>query len=590
MLAYARIAKAVIMSTPLWKKLLGTYALAWILLALGLGITAVVGWSLFRSVRELDQNRFERQVRQTTDTLRDRIEKYQLALTGLADFAASRPEMTTAEWNFRVRLLQPEKSYPGLLELGIAETDTNAPASRAALAPAIDLDEDGRDNSLFRLLHVWICPPSAYGGLKPGFLNESAVEDTALSAIRANTPCYCYRRELAAEIAGKPARGFTIFVPFRGPGPAQSPGSPAPGNDRQSYPQRQGDAPGVVFGSIEPNLLLAGLFGTAPREVGFDLFGSEPASAKSWLNVSGTNPPSLLPGFKPYLQARVPVQFHTQEWTLVLYTTALFEKESSRYQPWTAVVTGATLSLLIAALLFIQLHARLRVEAVAAELRSACEDLQRSQNERERIGRDLHDGAIQSLYGLQLSLGHYERLRARDAETAATVFDRCRLAVDALIAELRTFIVQQTTPEEEAEMSSDPATGLQKLVQRFQSASSIPIEFVVATAPSVSVPLGAQIHLRQIAQEALSNSLRHGHPRHIKVELLKNNGHLQLRVSDDGLGFDALQAHASGRGLANMQGRAVQLGGALRIESHPGQGTKVILDIPLKPDSSAAHV
>ena len=284
------------------------------------------------------------------------------------------------------------------------------------------------------------------------------------------------------------------------------------------------------------------------------------------------------------------MQFHTQEWTLVLYTTALFEKESSRYQPWTAVVTGATLSLLIAALLFIQLHARLRVEAVAAELRSACEDLQRSQNERERIGRDLHDGAIQSLYGLQLSLGHYERLRARDAETAATVFDRCRLAVDALIAELRTFIVQQTTPEEEAEMSSDPATGLQKLVQRFQSASSIPIEFVVATAPSVSVPLGAQIHLRQIAQEALSNSLRHGHPRHIKVELLKNNGHLQLRVSDDGLGFDALQAHASGRGLANMQGRAVQLGGALRIESHPGQGTKVILDIPLKPDSSAPHV
>jgi signal transduction histidine kinase len=97
------------------------------------------------------------------------------------------------------------------------------------------------------------------------------------------------------------------------------------------------------------------------------------------------------------------------------------------------------------------------------------------------------------------------------------------------------------------------------------------------------------MHLRQIAQEALSNGLRHSRARHIQVVLLRQERHLQLRVTDDGAGFDYAQVH-SGFGLANMQGRAVQLGGALHIETHPGQGTKVILDIPLKPEASVPNV
>ena len=573
------------MLMPRYKQLLRPYALAWILLGLGFSITMLVGWSLFKSVRELDRNRFERQVRQTAEAIRDRIEKYQLALAGLADFASLRPNISPAEWNFRVRLLQPEKNYPGLLEFGIAEIEGGLLAPQPAVREFASLDGFEEDPPYLRLQHVWVCPPSAYDGVNPRFLNDAVIKDAVRSAVKANAPGYCYRRELATEIAGKPAQGFTIFAPFAHAEADPSSRSRLPDKDGPVHLPPRAGTQGVVFGSIEPVLLLASLFGTAPREIGFDLFSGEPLSSKTWLNAGGSSPPSLSPDFRPYLQVRVPVQFHAERWILVLYTTTLFEKESSRYRPWTALMTGTALSVLIAALLFVQLRARLRVEAVAAELRSACEDLQRSQNERERIGRDIHDGAIQALYGLQLSLGHYEHLRARDAEKAGRIFGRCRLAVDALIAELRTFIVQDAAPEDEAEMSSNPATALQKLVQRFQNASAVPIQFVVATPAGLSVPFGAQIHLRQIAQEALSNSLRHGHPRQIKVELLHPDGHLQLRVSDDGQGFDALQPHPSGRGLANMQGRAVQLGGALRIESQPGQGTKVTLDIPLPPDS-----
>ena len=569
------------MFAMLCNKLLKTYLLAWVILVLGLCITAGAAWSLFAKVRALDENRFQRQAGQTVEALRDRFDKYVLALSGLADFAASRPSLSRAEWNFRVRLLLPEKSYPGLLELGLLEATASQQPQPALALDTRPVSTLGEETNGLRLQHAWICPPSAFDGPSPRFLNDAVVRQTAQAALRSGVPSYCYRRELGTEIAGKPALGLTIFVPLmerRQDAALTNHLAPAAQPVAQLAEIR---AQGVVFGSIEPNLLLGSLFGTAPREVGFDLFSGHPLSAKTWLNVSGSSPPTLTPDFRPYLRANVPLQFHGQEWTMVIYTTRLFEQESSRYRPWTVIVGGTALSMLVGALLFVQIHSRVRQEAISGDLRSACEDLQQAQNERECISRDLHDGAIQSLYGLQLSLGHYDLVRALDAEGASKLFERCCQAVDALIAELRTFIVQGSR-QEEADMSPNPAVTLQKLVRRFQNSSSIPIELVVDTGPTLTVPQVAQMHLRQIAQEALSNSLRHGRPRHIKVELVTDNGHLHLRVSDDGRGFNAAQAHASGRGLANMQGRAVQLGGKLSIESRHDCGTKVLLEIPIK--------
>ncbi len=574
--------------TRLWKKLLQTYALAWVVLLLGLCLTAAVGWSLFRQVRELDQNRFDRQVRQTTEAIRDRIEKYQLAVTSLAGFAALRPQFTPAEWNFRVRLLQPEKNYPGLLELGMAEANTNASPPQTPAMMVDDLNEVSDAGSPLRLLHVWVCPPSAYDGVNPRFLTDPAIEDAVRTALQANTLTYCYRRELSTEVAGRLANGFTIFAPLQ-VAAEETPGNSPPPSDRLLPATLPPAGQGVVFGSIEPNLLLASLFGTAPREVAFDLFSGEPLSYKTCLNAGSSSPPSLLPGFNPYRQARVPIRFHSQEWVLLLYTTTLFERESSRYRPWTALATGTTLSALIAALLLVQVRARLRVEGVAAELRSACEDLQRVQNERERIGRDLHDGAIQSLYGFQLALGQLERAQSRNPNAARDILRECRGALDALIAELRTFIVQNLPDDEDPDRVADAGVALQQLVRRFQSAASVPIELVLKDSPPTPLTVAQQTHLRQVAQEAISNGLRHGRATHMQVALLRQERNLQLSVTDDGEGFDSTQSHA-GSGLANMQARAVQLGGALRIDSRPGSGTKVILDIPLKSETPAAHV
>lgn len=564
----------------LYHRLSRNYLLAWCLLFLGFGITAVVGWSLFQQSHKLDQIRFDRLVQQTTEALRDRLEKYELALSSLADVAASHPSLTRAEWNFHIRLLGPEKSYPGLLELGVAEIGAHRRARQAHDPESLALDLSLAESNALHLLHAWVRPPSAYDGVNPRFFTDPAIKEAASLAARFGSPCYCYRRELSSEVAGNPARGFTIILPLFEPGPGESLTNQAAGTGPELSAWRETHVRGVVFGSIEPNLLLENLFGIAPREIEFDLFSSLPPSQKSWLNARGSAPPTLLSGFKAYLRTTAGMQFQAQEWTLIFHTTPLFERESSRYRPWTAIALGAILSALVAALLFIQIHARFRQEVIAAELRSACEDLQRVQNERERVSRDIHDGAIQSLYGLQLTLGHYERLRARQPQSAGKVFEQCRTTVDALIAELRTFIVQQV-PEEEVSTASDPAFTLRQVVQRFQSASSVPIHLLIHDPQPPAVPHSQEDHLRQIAQEAISNSLRHGYPHHIHVEFECRDQRLRLSVLDDGSGFDLAQSHSAGQGLANMQARAAQLGGTLHVETQPGRGTRILLEIPL---------
>lgn len=568
-----------------------SYALAFVVLLFGWALTALVAWRLFHTTRMLDAARFQRLVHQSTETLRDRLEKYHLALTGLAEFVAGRSATSTAEWRFRLQLLWPEQNYPGLLEIGFAELSTTEsnPISQSSQAGHRDPDFPEANAQSFLLRHGWVRPPSTMDGLDPRFLEATPAAEVAHQALREGRMEICYNRELSSEIGGNPARGLTFFVPVYYP-PDSAPAAHATetlAGERRRV--AQGPARGVVFGSIEPNLLLAHLFGAAPRELDFDLFSSESPELQTWLNPRGPEPAALRKDSRAHLETYVTLPVGEEQWTAHFFSTPLFVKESTRERPWLALGVGITLSCMVAAMLLQQIRARLRQEAVASELRSACVDLQRAQNERGRIGRDLHDGAIQSLYGLQLSLGHYERLLERDPVAARGLLGRCRTAVDALIADLRAFIVQQSSAGEEAEVSSNPAATLEQLVRRFQSASATPIEVLIPDAAALQLSRAEQVHLRQIAQEALSNSLRHARAHHIQVELSHQNGHLRLRIADDGQGFDVARAHAAGQGLANMQARALQLGGALRVDTRPGRGTEVLLELPIHSPASDFH-
>jgi signal transduction histidine kinase len=85
----------------------------------------------------------------------------------------------------------------------------------------------------------------------------------------------------------------------------------------------------------------------------------------------------------------------------------------------------------------------------------------------------------------------------------------------------------------------------------------------------------------QIAREAISNSLRHGRADIINVRLHRSGPEVGLLVQDNGPGFDPESPRQGGLGLANMQARATHLRAVLRIDSRPGEGTRVVLTIPV---------
>ena len=95
------------------------------------------------------------------------------------------------------------------------------------------------------------------------------------------------------------------------------------------------------------------------------------------------------------------------------------------------------------------------------------------------------------------------------------------------------------------------------------------------------IPPEQSAEVVSILREAISNSLRHARAATITVHAQRGEGSVMLAVQDDGAGFDPAAAGPRGHGLANMQARAEALGGSLNVVSAPGNGTRVLLNLPV---------
>ena len=201
--------------------------------------------------------------------------------------------------------------------------------------------------------------------------------------------------------------------------------------------------------------------------------------------------------------------------------------------------------------------------------------------ERERIGQDLHDGIIQGLYAISLSLEDVPDLMADEPAEASSRVDRAIDGLNLAIRDIRNFILGLHS---ELARNGDLVAGLATLAHEFQLNSMIDIELDlenVEATPS-AVPLERRTQVLQIAREALSNAARHSRATQVRLALRSEDRWLALRVEDNGIGFDADRAFGSGHlGLANLRGRALAMGGSLRIDSRPGDGTAIIVRLPV---------
>ena len=195
--------------------------------------------------------------------------------------------------------------------------------------------------------------------------------------------------------------------------------------------------------------------------------------------------------------------------------------------------------------------------------------------ERHRLGRDLHDGVCQDLTAALLRWQTLQRSMSEGRPVSAAEFERLTSLLTEAIDEAHSIALGLCPVDPEPDAL---APALRALTKRVQETSDVHCDFLATGDVRVPDSEMAQ-HLYRIAQEALSNAARHAHACRIAVELRGSAGELVLQVEDDGIGLPP-DRRAGAMGLRTMEYRAQVLGGQLAITTVPRGGTCVSCRVP----------
>lgn len=198
--------------------------------------------------------------------------------------------------------------------------------------------------------------------------------------------------------------------------------------------------------------------------------------------------------------------------------------------------------------------------------------------ERERIGMDLHDGIIQSIYAVGLTLEHARLLLNEDINGAHQRIDQAIADLNSTIRDIRAYILDLRPRQLHDE---DLMQGIQRLVNEFKANTLIPVSLQGPTDGFPGMTDGEALAIFHITQEALANIAKHARAKKVELVIWKTSDRVLLEVHDDGRGFDPSRVRlAIGHGVSNMQTRARNAGGDVEIYSEPGQGTTITTWVP----------
>lgn len=198
--------------------------------------------------------------------------------------------------------------------------------------------------------------------------------------------------------------------------------------------------------------------------------------------------------------------------------------------------------------------------------------------ERERIGMDLHDGIIQSIYAVGLTLEHARLLLNEDTDAAQNRIEQSIADLNSVIRDLRNYIMDLRPRQLHDESLIN---GIQRLANELRANTLMEISLAGPTEGFPGLSENKAVALFHICQEAMANIAKHARARHVDITLWKTPDRTLLEVSDDGRGFDFEKKKMSiGHGLANMQTRAHNVGGDVEFTSEPKQGTTILAWVP----------
>jgi signal transduction histidine kinase len=210
--------------------------------------------------------------------------------------------------------------------------------------------------------------------------------------------------------------------------------------------------------------------------------------------------------------------------------------------------------------------------------------LTQSLDEKIRLGRDLHDGIIQSLYAAGLTLESVRALVQTQPAEAERRLDQTRASLNDAIRDVRTYIVGLAP---DSLRRAGFARALGHLLHELRAGREAEFDIQVDDEAAGQLTPEQSIEVLQLAREAVSNALRHGQATRITIRMHQGDHEVCLLVQDNGLGFDPARLRPEGHGVNNMHARASRIGASLRLTSQPGQGTRVLANSPVMPTPAA---
>lgn len=567
----------------------------------GLLLTGSVGWELHREALVIDRKRFELRMEEVMDQLDGRVEKTQQMLEQLQDtlaFGSGPKDLLFREWqrsrglsyNFPwlcgllVATNVEPSAWRGRVEMPTTKGSTNWPALEA-MAARLPLECRVAWTMSTRRKMQYLDDYDLRGSHEKGTNGSHAFSKAAWSAgLRISG-----RQTVMHDAQGRPVPGILFLMPIRGLEMARPLRAvPASAPDR-ARAVRWLHLDGMIVAPIDFKALEQAVWDMKESDLGVEIFSSTNCTLATWLNAHDGLPHALAPpgSAAPYLTATKKWHMFGDRFSIFFHTTPLFEAQSPKRLAGTAMVSGVVMTVLTAALVGVLTRSRTRQGEMMAEILEARDALAATQKERERLGHDLHDGAIQSLYAVQLGLTRTaEAVNSRMPDESRTL-QETRRRIDEVIAELRRFIQAEDGGAAEVNSRSDGAgtprleSVLGSIVGWLKPTTSAQLSFEGSPNAADRVNPSQAVALIQIARTALGNAVRHAQARRITVKLHARHGKVHLVVQDDGVGFDAARPGTGGIGLQTMRVRAAEVGATVGIDSAPGQGTTVTVLLPV---------
>ena len=218
-------------------------------------------------------------------------------------------------------------------------------------------------------------------------------------------------------------------------------------------------------------------------------------------------------------------------------------------------------------------------------LRQRERDLRAAIEERERISQDLHDGILQSLFAVGLTLETAKSMMSpKERKTSGPALEQAIDQLNRLMHEVRNFIAGLGS---DLLRGKDLPTALHHMLESLTKNHATRVRLKIEDRAAQALSAEQSLHLLLVIQEAVSNCIRHGHAQEATVSLKLLKQGVRLSVRDNGCGFNPNIAKGTGHGLINMAARAQKIGGRFTLSSKMHGGTRVVLDLPK--EASLAH-